>query len=221
MSHSVKIKIMENGCYSVSGAPKVIEKIRVVNEQGSAVEWQDGKEYETKEKFSLCRCGHSKNKPFCDATHKQIGFTGMLTADREIRDTRESVYGGNGITMTDDESLCAGYEFCDRFGGVWNMMKISENPRIKERIKKQVSLCPSGRLQYIMPGNEVPEEKHYEPTIGLVKDGPILALGNIPVEAPDGFVYEVRNRQTLCRCGRSGNMPFCDGTHWENGFKSE
>ena len=221
MSHEVKIKIMENGCYSVSGAPRVVEKIRVVNEHGSAVEWKDGKEFETKEKFSLCRCGHSKNKPFCDATHKQIGFNGTLTADRSPRTSRENIYEGDGIAMTDDESLCAGYAFCDRFGGVWNMMEISENPRIKERIKKQVSLCPTGRLQYILSGHDEPEEKHYEPTIGLIKDGPILALGNIPVEAPDGFVYEIRNRQALCRCGGSSNMPFCDGSHWDNGFSSD
>ena len=220
MSHDAKIKIMEGGCYSVSGVSRVVDKIRIINEHGSPVKWKDGKEYETKEKFSLCRCGHSKNKPFCDATHKQIGFLGTLMADRGPRETREVVYEGNGITMTDDESLCAGYAFCDRFSGVWNMMEISENPRIKDRIKKQVSLCPTGRLQYILDGMDEPEEKHYDPTIGLVKDGPILALGNIPVETPDGFVYEVRNRQALCRCGGSGNMPFCDGTHWDNGFKS-
>ena len=34
----------------------------------------DGKEIEHKEPFSLCRCGGSHNKPFCDGTHRSIGF---------------------------------------------------------------------------------------------------------------------------------------------------
>ncbi|HEY0196583.1 MAG TPA: CDGSH iron-sulfur domain-containing protein, partial [Methanobacterium sp.] len=37
-------------------------------------------------------------------------------------------------------------------------------------------------------------------------------------ESADGYVYEVRNRVTLCRCGQSENKPFCDGTHMEIGF---
>ncbi|MFM8383515.1 MAG: CDGSH iron-sulfur domain-containing protein [Actinomycetota bacterium] len=31
---------------------------------------------ETKENFSLCRCGHSKEKPYCDGSHRDAGFQG-------------------------------------------------------------------------------------------------------------------------------------------------
>ncbi|MEO7038615.1 MAG: CDGSH iron-sulfur domain-containing protein, partial [Candidatus Elarobacter sp.] len=42
--------------------------------------------------------------------------------------------------------------------------------------------------------------------------------GGILVESQDGTPYEVRNRQTLCRCGQSQNQPFCDGKHAEIAF---
>ena len=34
----------------------------------------DGQVLETKTDFSLCRCGHSKEKPFCDGSHRDAGF---------------------------------------------------------------------------------------------------------------------------------------------------
>jgi hypothetical protein len=34
----------------------------------------DGFEYEVRNRMTLCRCGASKNKPFCDGTHVSIGF---------------------------------------------------------------------------------------------------------------------------------------------------
>ncbi|MDR0650920.1 MAG: CDGSH iron-sulfur domain-containing protein [Candidatus Peribacteria bacterium] len=43
--------------------------------------------------------------------------------------------------------------------------------------------------------------------------GPLFVQGNIEVESSDGESYPVRNRQTLCRCGASNNMPFCDASH--------
>jgi CDGSH-type Zn-finger protein len=63
--------------------------------------------------------------------------------------------------------------------------------------------------------------------INLVEDpqnkvsGPIGFRGGIPVESSDGTTSEVRNRQTLCRCGKSQNKPFCDGSHIDEGFNDD
>jgi len=41
---------------------------------GATVIGADGNVISDKETFSLCRCGHSKDKPFCDGTHREAGF---------------------------------------------------------------------------------------------------------------------------------------------------
>lgn len=43
---------------------------------GIVVTRADGQPFETRNRVSLCRCGQSKNKPLCDGTHKEIGFSG-------------------------------------------------------------------------------------------------------------------------------------------------
>lgn len=43
----------------------------------------------------------------------------------------------------------------------------------------------------------------------------------MPVHNAEGEVVgRQRRRFLLCRCGGSGNKPFCDGTHWSNGFQA-
>jgi len=70
-------------------------------------------------------------------------------------------------------------------------------------------------------------EKPLEKEISILEDNlkgvssAIWVKGGIPIESSKGFFYEVRNRVTLCRCGKSSNKPFCDGTHVKIEFKDE
>ena len=58
----VTIKVRQNGSLLVEG------------EDVKLVDW-NGQEYVlSKKPFSLCRCGQSKRKPFCDSSHKLCGF---------------------------------------------------------------------------------------------------------------------------------------------------
>jgi CDGSH-type Zn-finger protein len=43
---------------------------------GVAVASADGETWEIRNRVTLCRCGASENKPFCDGSHKDIGFRG-------------------------------------------------------------------------------------------------------------------------------------------------
>ena len=67
----VTIRVRENASYLVEGPVRIVDA--------------DGKEYDisAKKRISLCRCGGSTTKPFCDGTHSKIGFEGAERAVRE------------------------------------------------------------------------------------------------------------------------------------------
>jgi CDGSH-type Zn-finger protein len=51
-------------------------------------------------------------------------------------------------------------------------------------------------------------------------NGPFLVRGAETITAPDGIEIELKRRAVaVCRCGRSRNVPFCDGTHKLIGFR--
>jgi 3-phenylpropionate/trans-cinnamate dioxygenase ferredoxin subunit len=56
----VTVEIIENGPYIVTG--------------GVELKDDDGNTYPAKQRITLCRCGASTTKPFCDGTHSKIGF---------------------------------------------------------------------------------------------------------------------------------------------------
>ncbi|MCS7010956.1 MAG: CDGSH iron-sulfur domain-containing protein [Anaerolineales bacterium] len=61
MSHHFVILARENGPYLISG------EFTYLDVQGNPQK-TEGK------MIALCRCGQSGNKPFCDGTHKKVGF---------------------------------------------------------------------------------------------------------------------------------------------------
>jgi CDGSH-type Zn-finger protein len=195
-----------------------------MSEYGEPLEWDpvgaEVEDFAVAERYTLCRCGHSANQPFCDGSHSQVDFSGALTADRRPIVERREALQGTRITMFDDITLCASAGFCGtRLTTVWKMIERTDDPEVRARLLRMVMNCPSGRLEASLGGHELIEPE-YLPSIAVVPDGPLWVRGCIPIEAPDGFVYEVRNRVTLCRCGQSENRPFCDGTHEETGFEA-
>ena len=58
-------------------------------------------------------------------------------------------------------------------------------------------------------------------TITPYRDGPLLVRGDFRLVDTDGNEIDPGRRTVaLCRCGRSGIKPFCDGTHKRSGFSA-
>jgi CDGSH-type Zn-finger protein len=215
---TVRIKVTQNGPYRVTGASLL--RIRpIYNEGGDGLEWERQNAIDHEETYDLCRCGASGTKPFCDGSEKEIDFDGSETADRGSTADRRRTYGTASFAVTDDRSLCAHMGFCSRGSvNVWSLAPQCDDTESRRMVIEMIRRCPSGRLQYALGPDAPAEEEDLASEIAVVDGGPLWVRGGIPVEASDGFQYEVRNRVALCRCGHSKKKPFCDGSHWEAGF---
>lgn len=101
---------------------------------------------------TLCRCGASKNKPFCDGSHNEVKFT---ASGEPASGKTEMLAVRDGVLSVDPET-----------------------------------------------------------------DGPLRVRGNLEIISGTGRVVARVTQARLCRCGGSGNKPFCDGTHAKIGFHS-
>jgi len=216
-----RIRVTTDGPYEVQGALPLVRVAQVETEYGEPVAWTPPEPIATGDPLRLCRCGLSRTKPFCDDSDLEAGFDGTEVADRSPRSERANTFVGEDITMTDDLSICAKAGYCrDRVTSVWELIDEASDPEARGQAQRMISLCPSGRLVETTGSGE-DREPTFEPSIAVVRDGPIWVRGGIPVESADGFTYEVRNRVTLCRCGHSSNKPFCDGSHSAVGFRDD
>ncbi|MCK9151610.1 CDGSH iron-sulfur domain-containing protein [Methanobacterium alcaliphilum] len=215
----MKIKILKNGPYIVTGNVPLYEQVIITDNEGHTKDLVDEKEFPLQENYSLCRCGESKNKPFCDGTHTDINFDGKETASQKLYIEKAEVFEGEELRLTDAHEFCDHSRFCLRSGGIRSLIK-SKKPADQEMAIQEAMICPSGRLVLWNKETGKYYEHDFDPSIVLIHDkqkkcqGPIWVRGGIPIESSDGEIYEIRNRVTLCRCGKSENKPYCDGSHW-------
>lgn len=180
----------------------------------------------------LCRCGASKNKPFCDGTHNVIGFSSANRTLDENDDTKKTAikdkrrdYPGKEITVHDNRKICSHAAECVK--NLSSVFKLGSRPWINPDASKMndiidvVRRCPSGALSYSIDGVEYrdPEEQR-NPTVTVLKNGPYHITGGIELIGEDIQFGEGASKEhyTLCRCGASENKPFCDGTHKSSKF---
>jgi CDGSH-type Zn-finger protein len=219
------IKIVQNGPYIVTGSVPLTEQTIISERNGTAVRYEENACYPLRETYSLCRCGKSTTMPYCDGSHTHNGFVGRETASREPFSEQADVTEGPELIMEDVQNLCISARFCHLGGNTWDLVENSDDPKLKELAIQGACNCPAGRLVVRDANTGEAIENEYEPSIGVLRDpaagvsGPLWVRGGIPIESADGTTYEVRNRVTLCRCGKSHNTPFCDATHFAYGFK--
>jgi CDGSH-type Zn-finger protein len=217
MVKKAKIKVTKDGPYLVTGGIPLFRMIIQTDSHGDSCTWREVERYPHRERYTLCRCGKSRNKPYCDGAHTLQRFDGTETASNEPYLENVKEYLGPELKLTDKRELCVGAAFCVREAGIKNLVVYSDRPGFKEIAIEETANCPSGRLVvWDKQGN--PIEPDYEPSIVITEhkngsSGPLWIRGKVEIESADGIIYEKRNRVTLCRCGKSLNKPFCDGSH--------
>lgn len=185
----------------------------------SAMQGPDGNMIEVKEVMTLCRCGRSSNKPFCDGTHRAAGFKSRTDNEASGKDSLRRYEGGD-VTVLYNPRICSHAAECiatapksfDPDQKPW----IDPDKSPADVIRAAVAHCPSGALQLAEGGHIVDTEL---PPIIVQRDGPYRVTGvELGLEVPgEGGTPE---KYVLCRCGLSGNKPYCDGSHHGKKWKS-
>ena len=183
-----------------------------------------GKKVSSNAETTLCRCGYSKNKPFCDGAHGPYQFgkerqTGTVTSAAKI-------YRGQ-VQVHYNASVCAHLGVCTR--ELPEVFDTTRRPWILPdnadaiRIIDVVNRCPSGALTFTSGPDDVPADTgdNRQPTIRALKNGPLAVEGTVELENINWVEGASQDRFTLCRCGSSRTMPFCDGSHSAVGFADE
>ncbi len=195
------------------GGPYIVEGV-------SGLTGADGQPVPPQPRMALCRCGQSANKPFCDGAHSAHEFTGATAPHVATSKTR--LYRSQELTVSYNRAICAHAAAC--VTGLPAVFDMNAQPWIQpdnaeaEAVIDTVRSCPSGALSYSIEG-ETPTERPTPTSITVQPHGPLAVSGPadiVGIQRADGASG---TKCTLCRCGASGSIPFCDGSHATCGFQ--
>ena len=131
-------------------------------------------------------------------------------------------YEGDGIVIGWEPSLCIHVANCiralprvfDPEARPW----ISTGAATAGELAAAIEKCPTGALTYRRTDGAPQEQAPLPATIQPRTNGPLFVRGEVEVVDLQGNVTREARRMALCRCGHSGNKPYCDLSHRRVGF---
>lgn len=195
MSKSIKINIIEDGPFHISGQEDIV---------------YCGKSLGKSDDAYLCRCGESKKAPFCEGAHSDCGFSGKNDEPMEEKDIR--VWEGINIKTAFNQNICMHVYYCKPLNAL-REKNLAGDLATADEIANVVKRCPSGALTFEYINQEGDTSFKDDKVIEIMEGGEIRV--KTEVECSDLKLWEnqPKNRMTLCRCGMSKNKPYCDGLH--------
>lgn len=135
-------------------------------------------------------------------------------------------YSNGEVTVVWKPDLCVHSRLC--FSGLPEVFDPRKRPWVTpeksttDKIIEQVKKCPSGALSYYLnrDAGDSSEVVSTEIIIEPSPNGPLMIYGNVSVKENGGVVSKKNKVTAFCRCGASGNKPYCDGTHRKIGFSA-
>lgn len=135
------------------------------------------------------------------------------------------VFHTRDLVVTYDPEVCMNFGDClranravfDRNRPEW----IDPRAADPDTIAAIAARCPSGALHAVRP-NRPAERPLPSPGVSIhaSPNGPIIVKGKVTLQLPTGGTEQRTGAFSLCRCGQTGNHPFCDGSHIRVGFRS-
>ncbi|MDI3337656.1 CDGSH iron-sulfur domain-containing protein [Defluviimonas aestuarii] len=180
----------------------------------------DGQPLEVKPVVALCRCGGSKTKPFCDGSHKTNGFQSSGGTPSGVN--RILRYAGEEVTVTYNPLICSHAAVCGRVApDVFNPNQkpwVQPDKGSRNAVESVIAHCPSGALALAL-GDTVTHLVADRARIEVARDGPYY-VREAEIAEPHPGQGACHRKFVLCRCGKSGIKPYCDGSHRDADWKS-